>query len=202
MWATPANAIVTFFFSSAKTEGAAAATSVAAVACWINSRRLGLARAGSCLVGGISTRWLRIPRSMPTRNRDPRQATGASHYLSGRTETPRNSQPGTATLPARSHDSSARQGAVREVDRVEESGRGQPHSRTWRTQFDPVPRGSVLECGLGQSGSDLCRFVSRRLTGSGTHAARIRGFGPRDPVSWHCPPRLRVPAEPRPSFKN
>jgi hypothetical protein len=48
-------------------------------------------------------------------------------------------------------------------DRVDESGRGQPHSKTWRTQFDPVRRGSVLECGLGQSGSDLCRFVSGRL---------------------------------------
>jgi hypothetical protein len=43
-------------------------------------------------------------------------------------------------------------------DRLEESGRGQPHSKTWRTQFDRVPRGSV------RSAAVLCRFVSRGLT--------------------------------------
>jgi hypothetical protein len=115
------------------------------------------------------------------------QLERASYYLSGRTETHRTcSRAGTRTVPGRLRYgpeaiTAAAHASERfeKVDRVEESGRGQPHSKTWRTQFDPVPRGSASECGCPLVSAAWSRgaphFLTARIAEGQSASIRRRG---------------------------
>jgi hypothetical protein len=70
----------------------------------------------------------------------------------------------------------------KKFDRIGESGRGQPHSKTWRTQFDPGGRGSVLECGCPLP------LWSRDVSRMDRRVARMPGASLESIAAVRCPP--------------